>query len=338
MNSQLSICIPSFNRRNELIETLDLLIPQARPHDIAIYISDNCSTDDTVEAVRIYARDKYPLIFINRNDRNLGFDRNLLAAISLSSSEYVWLLPDDDHPKADAISRILAKLNVDYSLVVLNVATGSKDPSRIIEERRLPYLTDREYLDSTKLEFVPIAHHITYLGSIVILRELSLSVDPSEFLDSGWVHCWIVLNCIIGRKTYVIAEPVINTRAQNNPWAVAKFEILYVNTARWVWSLPKNYATEFKERLSPQFPERSIKMILGAKAAGWIDKKNYESIFASANSGPPWKQRLVKGLVCYVPRSALQLAAVAYLRVKMLTDRENRSRYSFQVLEILDHT
>lgn len=81
MNQQplLSICIPTYNRVEQLANTLDSIVNQEDfDETVEIVISDNHSTDNTYEIVAQFIR-KYPNIHYFCNDENLGFQNLTLA-------------------------------------------------------------------------------------------------------------------------------------------------------------------------------------------------------------------------------------------------------------------
>lgn len=88
----LSICIPTYNRGQSLIGTLDNIITQALEfrEKVEICISDNCSTDDTKEIV-IELKEKYPdLIKYGKNEENVGFDRNVIKVVGMAEGRFTW--------------------------------------------------------------------------------------------------------------------------------------------------------------------------------------------------------------------------------------------------------
>ncbi|RYZ98014.1 MAG: glycosyltransferase, partial [Sphingobacteriaceae bacterium] len=70
----LSICIPTYNRSNNLRETIESIITQPEfngTDEVEIVIADNCSTDDTETVANEYTA-KYPSkIKYNRNSENI---------------------------------------------------------------------------------------------------------------------------------------------------------------------------------------------------------------------------------------------------------------------------
>ncbi len=95
----ISICIPTYNRRVDLKDLLDNIIEELNIDnlwdDVEVCISDNASTDDTKEMVAVYLS-QYSNFKYHLNEKNLGFARNMLQAVSLAEGEYCWLFGSDD--------------------------------------------------------------------------------------------------------------------------------------------------------------------------------------------------------------------------------------------------
>ncbi len=67
---QLSICIPTYNRKECLSQCLESIIKQSVFNDIEIIISDNASTDGTFDIIKEYC-DKFSNISYFRNSENI---------------------------------------------------------------------------------------------------------------------------------------------------------------------------------------------------------------------------------------------------------------------------
>ena len=126
INNYLSICIPTYNRADVLKYNLSRIVPIVRRDNIAIYISNNASTDDTVDIVQQFKKE-YRYIYIKTNKSNVGYADNFKNVLQMSKSKFSWLLGDDDTITNDSCSRILEYIkeypNSDF--IVLNGNTGS---------------------------------------------------------------------------------------------------------------------------------------------------------------------------------------------------------------------
>lgn len=92
---KISICYIQYNRIQYLLKSLEILELQVYPN-IEIVISDDASTDDTLNQIQILKEKyKYPIIY-ERSDVNQGFDRNYRKCIELATGEYCIVLGNDD--------------------------------------------------------------------------------------------------------------------------------------------------------------------------------------------------------------------------------------------------
>jgi len=95
----LSICIPTYNRKNYLERCLRKIeeCSVGSENEIQICVSDNASSDGTYEILKKMAAKSRVSILINRNERNLGFDGNIMTVIDMAQGEWIWLCGDDDY-------------------------------------------------------------------------------------------------------------------------------------------------------------------------------------------------------------------------------------------------
>ena len=100
MSKILSLAIPTFNRKDSLLRSLNNISNQTdsiKKNLFEIVISDNCSTDQTGEVVSLWMTENPEInLKYNKNNSNYGYDINCHKAIEMSSGKYVWLISDDD--------------------------------------------------------------------------------------------------------------------------------------------------------------------------------------------------------------------------------------------------
>jgi hypothetical protein len=106
--STLSVIIPTFNRKDYLLQALDSLRVQTRPVD-EIIVWDDGSTDGTEEAI------------VGLKDENLQYHRAenagksaaLNQAMRLTKGDFIWICDDDDLAVPDAAERLACILDND---------------------------------------------------------------------------------------------------------------------------------------------------------------------------------------------------------------------------------
>lgn len=97
-NPVLSIAIPTYNRRDYLIENLSHLLPQLANYgkEVELLVSDNCSDVNPQDAL-LELGSKYGVeIRFYRQISNIGPKANNLFLFSKVKGDYVFLMGDDD--------------------------------------------------------------------------------------------------------------------------------------------------------------------------------------------------------------------------------------------------
>lgn len=105
---KISVCIPAYNRAHLIGATVRSVLAQ-NYDDYEIVVSDNCSSDDTVEVVRRFGDSR---IKVFRNERNLGMYPNFNRCIERTTGEYIkFLLSDDYFVTRDALATYVRVLD-----------------------------------------------------------------------------------------------------------------------------------------------------------------------------------------------------------------------------------
>ncbi len=108
MYGRIAAIVPTYNRKNLLIECIDGLLRQTVPV-ARVVVVDNASTDGTVEAVR----ERYagiPSVEVHALPENTGASGGFHEAgrIALAvGCDWVWYTDDDSEPKPDALEVLL---------------------------------------------------------------------------------------------------------------------------------------------------------------------------------------------------------------------------------------
>jgi glycosyltransferase involved in cell wall biosynthesis len=89
----ISIAMATYNGEKYLKEQLDSIYAQTYKN-IEVIVTDDCSTDKTVEILEQYTQTKGLKYYVNES--NLGFVRNFEKVISLCSGTYIALSDQDD--------------------------------------------------------------------------------------------------------------------------------------------------------------------------------------------------------------------------------------------------
>jgi glycosyltransferase involved in cell wall biosynthesis len=126
---KVSVCLPCYNRHDYVSEAIESVLAQSFG-DFELIITDNCSTDGTVDIIRKYAS-KDSRIRVYVNESNLGVIGNLNRGILLGRGEYIKPIFSDDllTPRClEAFVNVLDK-NPNVSLVTSFTRAFGKNES-----------------------------------------------------------------------------------------------------------------------------------------------------------------------------------------------------------------
>ncbi|HAO79369.1 MAG TPA: hypothetical protein DCQ92_10400 [Verrucomicrobia subdivision 3 bacterium] len=140
---KLTIAIPTWNRNKALLRNLTELMPQLTT-ECELMVIDNCSdipVETTIAGIlNTYSGIKTRII---RNRYNVGGNANILRCYEQATTEWVWVMGDDDLPQKEAIERIFASIekypdsfciNFKVAWIVESIRT---EPQRFTEMRTL---------------------------------------------------------------------------------------------------------------------------------------------------------------------------------------------------------
>lgn len=216
----LAVCIPTFNRGQLLIETLDSIVAQSI--DVEIVISDNASTDDTLQMVEAY-RPHFSRFVIHRWDENVGADRNYLKVIDLASSDYCWLMGSDDTCLPNSIARITSALAHDTSLAGLSLRqrlfSPQMDQPRDVKELAPGLHADRLFCSASEA-FKVLGAHFGYLSAQVVNRRLwnqAVQDGRVSSFHNAYSHVFVITRMLqIHPRWLYLHDPGVGWRSAND--------------------------------------------------------------------------------------------------------------------------
>ena len=103
----LSVCIPTYNRGDELASRVRAWLAEAKGDDFEIVVSDNASTDGTEAAFTAFSD---PRLVYCRNEKNIGAFENQLRAFAAAHGTWLMQLTDKDEIVPSALPAALAAL------------------------------------------------------------------------------------------------------------------------------------------------------------------------------------------------------------------------------------
>lgn len=192
----LSICIPTFNRSSYLRLNLEQLRKEITPdikNHIEIVVSDNCSRDNTSEAVISVVQQGLSVRYV-RNTENIGSDRNIAQCFNLAKGRYVLLLSDDDLLSCGTIKWLFSEFHSgSYGVVFLRQYGYDTDAE---PEKPGNFGIVKSFTDSGKF-LEKVGASITLISSNVINKELLDDIDADQFCGTNLVQVHLVLRAAL---------------------------------------------------------------------------------------------------------------------------------------------
>lgn len=308
MTPRLSVCIATLNRAEFIGETLESIGVQLR-EGIEIVVVDGASKDDTEKVVRdMQAR--FPAIRYVRLERNNGVDRDFNTAVELAAGEYCWLMSDDDLAKPGAIDAIMRAIDQGCSLAILNTELVSFDLATMIDPDRLRFGSDRTYrADEFDRLFEETSAFLTYIGAVVIKRELWLARNREAYFGSYFIHVGVIFQAPLPGPAIAFAKPLISVRFGNTQWRPREFQIRMVCWTELIQSLTK-VTPQVRDRCYPREPWTSIKSLFFYRAKGTYSLTEYQR-WVRPRVSAPWD--IVKAwAIAVFPGVLANLIGLAY--------------------------
>jgi glycosyltransferase involved in cell wall biosynthesis len=215
INNHLTIIVPTYNRCDDLRVLLNRLACEIGElgKQVQVIIGDNASSDSTKLVVQEFIA-QCPNTKYLRHTSNCGPDENFCRCVEMVSSEYFWIIGDDDLPKRGVIKRVellLIAQNPDFVYLsnrwVDNPGKSNSDIS----------VTE---LNGFKMQRSDFARKLniwfTFISSCIIRTTHARSVNIRKYLNTHLVQLgWVYQSIIEGEDFIFIQTESVLARSAN---------------------------------------------------------------------------------------------------------------------------
>jgi len=172
----VSVLVMAYNHARFVAQALDSVLRQRTVFPVEIIVSEDCSTDGTLEIVQEYAR-QHPHVRLMLSPANLNTNRVMSRAIEAATGRYVALLDGDDYWTAD--DKLQAQIDVLESAPDMSVcfhdAIIVDDEGSVLKERYLPPAMAR----LTGLDDIVIGNYVPSCS--IVFRRDTIATLPQWF-------------------------------------------------------------------------------------------------------------------------------------------------------------
>lgn len=279
-----------------------------------VVIVDGASTDNTQQVVEEFQK-QCPQLKYFRESTNSGIDRGFDKTVQYASGKYCWLTSDDDLLKPQAIPRVLQACEKEFALIICDAEVWSLDYSSLYFPNRLSLYRDKIYSPSQFEDFFKeTANHLTFIGGVVIKRELWISRDRESYFGTEFIHVGIIFQAPLPTAILVISDPLVMIRYGNAGWTSRYFEVWMVKWPRLIHSFTL-FSLSLRDAVTSQAPWRNIKRLIVFRAKGAYKLMDYKRwIKVEVSHSSPDVVKFLAWLIAVVPGFVINLFAIFYVK------------------------
>jgi glycosyltransferase involved in cell wall biosynthesis len=230
-NIKLSVCIATYNREKYLTESLSKLLDNKNyfKNTFEVVIVDGASTDNTEEVVKTF-QNSLNIKYIKLLEKG-GIDKDFDICVRNASSEYCWLLPDDDIVSENTIDYIFNKLSLykETDLLILNSNCWNYNINTQLNKNNLT-INEDFYIDNKDFQtelFKITKHYLSYIGAIIIKKDLWFNSNSEKYYGTRFIHLGVISEIPKNSKILITCDPKIKIRLGNAEWTNVSFKVWY---------------------------------------------------------------------------------------------------------------
>ena len=300
----VSIIITSYNRAHSIERAIQSALMQDYPN-LELVISDNCSTDNSMEIIRRYEAD--PRVRISENETNLGMIPNYKKATEdIAKGEYITYISSDDalsdkHFISEAV--VLSNKYPDVLLVLGKLQQFTPDGEIIGQTDEKPFWL-KEFFPGKEVFLKYVENSWISWGACIMRTKELLELKPFDNPHTSKdieVNLKLLLKgnaCFINRfcysQTIDFTNQSLSTQAEKKIQITEEcFEGAY-QAAIATYPEEKPLFDEWRTKVLETFFKQvliSLKIVNAEQFKIFLAyvKKNYNDIYNIINKDPRWK-------------------------------------------------
>ena len=315
----LSIVVPTYNRADFIDFFLEVHIPVVEKYNIAIYISDNVSTDGTIDVLKKWEK-RYSHLYWKVLEKPIIAVKNYEKALAMSVAEYTWLMGDSYEIPAETLARVIEILYGEkkpYQFVILNHAGHPSDlPEKV-------YIDENAVLEDLSWIMSCVSSNIFHRS---VITEKAFQREKIYGRICAFCHVSYVLKYMAiqkGRLYWAQSASIetLKTRKRRYGWGNTFFGLVFVDWPLTIDSLPEQFTESSREvakGLIAKSPILSWRRILTLRSQNALSHHIYSEYRDKIESMVPKSIGLLMRsfLLIPVPLSKVLIFCIEWIRRK----------------------
>lgn len=204
--TKISVCIATYNGEKYIKSQLESILNQTQKVD-EIVISDDHSTDQTIEIIKKIKKDsKIPIYLLFNSKKGVVF--NFENALKYCKGEYIFLADQDDFWFENKVEKVTEKLK-EYDLVVHNAEIIGEEGEKLNEKEYFKIKNSRKGL-------LKNLYKNSYIGCCMAFNRKILERALPFPEDIPMHDSWIGLSTELNGKIIFIDDILFQYRRHGN--------------------------------------------------------------------------------------------------------------------------
>lgn len=286
----------TYNGEKYIQEQLDSFLIQTRLPDELI-ISDDCSTDKTLEICQTFAKRAPFEVKILKNTQNLGYAKNFENAMKNCGGNLIFLSDQDDVWFPEKIEKVLNIFSTNSAQLIVHDIEYCTQNLKPIGETKL------------KRSYMAVGTKILHTGMATALRseflKYCLPIPKNKYIAHD---LWLSTCADLLNKKYILEEPLAYYRRHNN--ATSKDNMNYAKKTNKFYFFRLSLKNAFINNI-----ERNI--IINQEKINWLEDNKSKLITQSL---------LSENEYFYIKKKLLNNNEVNNQRLKIVSTKKRITR------------